>query len=220
LSRWGLRPSFPGLSPNVQRDEKSRASPFSRKEREEWASASIMAYVASTLGSKCPSCGAEPGQPCVTEAGVGFYCETRIRSANPREYDSPCEKCNALQKAADDAGHQARAHVFGQVGRPKSRWPKALREMKRQNEDEAKRAGTDLQFHKAWEHHDAGTRVERINGRALAEMLTEPPTSDPSQLGTVIEVGYLNGKQTVRVKFDDGTFSAPSSYADQFRKLN
>jgi len=188
-----------------------------------WASphpASIMAYVASTLGSKCPSCGAEPGQPCVTEAGIGYYCQTRIRSANPRKDDSPCEKCNALQKAADDAGHQARAHVFGQVGKPKSRWPKALRETTRQNEAEAKKAGTDLQFHKVWEHHDAGTRVERIDGRALAEMLTEPPTSDPSQLGTVIEVGYLNGKQTVIVKFDDGTFSAPNSYADQFRKLN
>ena len=88
------------------------------------------------------------------------------------------------------------------------------------NEAEAKRAGTDLQFHKVWEHHDAGTRVERIDGRTLAEMLTGPPTSDPSQLGTVIEVGYLNGKQTVIVKFDDGTFSAPSAYADQFRKLN
>lgn len=69
--------------------------------------------------------------------------------------------------------------------------------MTRQNEAEAKKAGTDLQFHKAWEHHDAGTRVERINGRTLAEMLTESPTGDPSQQGTVIEVGYLSGKQTV-----------------------
>ena len=52
-------------------------------------------------------------------------------------------------------------------------------------------------------------------------MLTEPPTSDPPAKGTLIEVGYLNGKQTVIVKFDDGgIFSAPSAYADQFRKLN
>jgi hypothetical protein len=179
-----------------------------------------MAYVASTLGIKCPSCGAEPGQPCVTEAGIGYYCQTRIRSANPRKYDSPCEKCNALQKAADDSGDQSRAHVFGQVGKPKSRWPKALREMTRQNEAEAKKTGTDLQFHKAWEHHDVGTRVERINERTLAEMLTKPSTGDPSQQGKVIEVGYLNGKQIVVVKFDDGTFSAPNAYADEFRKLS
>jgi hypothetical protein len=35
MSRWGLRPSFPGLSPNVQRDEKKPgAPPFPRFVRE------------------------------------------------------------------------------------------------------------------------------------------------------------------------------------------
>jgi len=173
-----------------------------------------------TLGVTCPSCGAAPGRPCVTEAGSSYYCQSRIRAANPRHYDSPCHQCNELQKRADDAGDASRAHVFGVVGKPRSRWPKALREMAKDNETAAKNAGASLEFHKLWEHHDVGVRVERIDGRGLAEMLMQPAKRDPSKRGTVVAVGYLNGKQTVSVKFDDGTFSVSSAYADEFRKLN
>jgi hypothetical protein len=176
--------------------------------------------VVVTLAVKCPSCGAEPGQPCITKAGVPYYCRSRIRAANPRTYDSLCEKCNELQKTADDAGDQKRAHVFGQVGTPKSGSPNALGQMVRENQADAKKAGDALKFHKLWEHHDVGTRVELIGGRTSAEMLAPQPKTDLSKQGTVIEVGHLNGKQTVTVKFDDGSLSAPNAYADEFRKLN
>ena len=138
-----------------------------------------------TIGIKCPSCGAEPGHPCLVDGGMSLFHQSRIRAANPRNYDSPCQKCNELQKRADDAGDQQRAHVFGVVGRPRSRWPKALRQMARDNETAAKDAGASLQFHKLWEHHDVGARVERADGRSLVEMPTQPARGDPSKQGTV-----------------------------------
>ena len=50
--------------------------------------------------------------------------------------------------------------------------------------------------------------------------LSKPRVSDPSKEGVVTATGYLNGKQTVTVTFDDGTVSASKSYADEFRKLD
>lgn len=50
--------------------------------------------------------------------------------------------------------------------------------------------------------------------------LSKARVSDPSKQGVVTATGYLNGKQTVAVTFDDGTFSASESYADEFRKLD
>jgi hypothetical protein len=174
-----------------------------------------------TIGIKCPSCGAEPGQPCLVDAGMSLFHQSRIRAANPRHYDSPCQKCNELQKRVDDAGDTARAHVFGQTAKPKSRWPKALREMVKENDANVRNTGEALHFHKAREHHEIGTRVEKIGARTLAEMLRESRNArDPSEQGTVVGVGYLNGKQTVAVKFDNETFSASNAYADEFRKLN
>ncbi|MGO9649716.1 MAG: hypothetical protein ACLPOO_16875 [Terriglobales bacterium] len=92
--------------------------------------------------------------------------------------------------------------------------------MTRQNDTNASNAGAALHFHKVWEHHEIGTRVELVGGRALAEMLAESrTTTDPSKQGTVVSVGYLNGKQTVAVRFDNGTLSASNAYADEFKKL-
>jgi len=95
--------------------------------------------------------------------------------------------------------------------------------MFKQNEDDGKKARDNYEFHQRWKHHDVGTRVERIIPQTPEEMrigLSKPRVSDPSKEGVVTATGYLNGKQTVTVTFDDGTVSASKSYADEFRKLD
>jgi acetyl-CoA carboxylase carboxyltransferase component len=122
----------------------------------------------------------------------------------------------------DDACDTERQHVFGYVGKPKSKWAKADREMVERTEANAGRARESYEFHQTWEHHDVGTRVERIVPETLEEMRNQSfETEDkrPSKKGVVTATGHLNGKQTVAVTFDDGTFGASNSYADEFRKL-
>jgi hypothetical protein len=128
-----------------------------------------------------------------------------------------------LKRTLDAAEDAKRSWIPGVSGKPKSKRPKAYREMFDQNEHDAKKARDNYEFHQRWRHHDLGTRVERIIAQTPEEMtisLSKPRVSDPSKEGVVTAVGYLNGKQTVTVAFDDGTVSAAESYADEFRKLD
>jgi hypothetical protein len=171
--------------------------------------------------TKCPTCGVEKG-PCFYDNGYPLYHDSRRKLAYPVKYDSPCSECNNLKRMLDAAADADREWVLGISGKAKSRRPKAYREMLEQRKDDAKKAREKYEFHRQWQHHDVGTRVERIP-QTLGEIklsLSKARVSDSSKEGVVSAMGYLNGKQTVGVTFDDGTFSASNSYADEFRKLN
>jgi hypothetical protein len=178
--------------------------------------------MASLHDTKCPTCGIDKG-PCFYDNGYPLYHDSRRKLAYPVQYDSPCSECNDLKRILDAAEDAKRSWTPGISGKPKSKRPKAYREMFEQNEDHAKKARENYEFHQRWKHHDVGTRVERIIPQTPEEMrisLSKPRVSDPSKEGVVTATGYLNGKQTVAVTFDDGTFSASKSYADEFRKLD
>lgn len=172
--------------------------------------------------TKCPTCGTEKG-PCSYDNGYPLYHDSRRKLAYPVKYDSPCIECNDLKRILDAAADTDRGWVPGISGKPKSKRPKAYREMFDQRKDQARKARENYEFHQRWKHHDVGSRVEQILPQTAAEIkisLSKPSVSDPSREGVVTAIGYLNGKQTVAVTFDDGTFSAPNSYADEFRKLD
>jgi hypothetical protein len=170
--------------------------------------------------TRCPTCGVEK-EPCLYDNGYPLYHESRRKLAYPVGYDSPCGECNELKRILDAAEDAKRSWVPGISGKPKSKRPKAYREMFERSEDHAKKAREDYEFHQQWRHHDVGTRVELIPRTAeeIRISLSKLRVRDPSKEGVVTATGYLNGKQTVVVTFDDGTSGAPNSYADEFRKL-